>query len=77
MNDSLFKRARCCLREAIGFSISSKASIVDSGSIPYDKEAADLVIATKTTTTDSVNRLRKLAMVISLKYRRRMHDKFA
>ena len=77
MNDSLLKRVRCYLREAIGFSISSKTSIVDSGSISYDNEAADLVIATKTTTADSVNKLRKLAMVVSLKYRRRIHDKFA
>jgi hypothetical protein len=58
------------------FSTPSKASIADSGSVHFEKEATELMIATETTPTNSINKVRKIAMVVSLRYRRRVNEKF-
>ncbi|KAI4955611.1 hypothetical protein J4E91_001472 [Alternaria rosae] len=74
MKDSLLKRARCRLGKDMKVPGSCETHISEKGLTRYDQQAPDLANTTTVTIIKATNRLQKILMVISKKYRERLHD---
>lgn len=77
MREPLLKRARCRLRKVINVPRPRETHISRKGLMRHDQQAPDLANATTVTITKPKNRLQKILMTVSKKYRGRLHDELA
>jgi len=77
MKEPLLKRAKCRLGKLINVPRSRETHISKKGLTRHDQQAPDLANTTTDTIIKPKNRLQKILMVVSKKYRGRLHDELA